>query len=374
MSVPKIIFFFPGFNSGGIERVTLNLADEFLRRGMDVTLLVLRAEGPLRSQVPDGARVVGLGGGNLYYRLPAVVKTLRRERPDAVLTSSTNINNLALLARRLSGVKTRIVISEHNHFQREEEQRSRRLSVRFRDQLRRRLYPWADGIAAVSAGVANSLRAAGIAAGRIQVIHNPIYNLALLEKAEELPGHAWFAGGAADEPVALAVGRLAAQKDYPTLLRAFAALLDERPARLVILGEGPDRGALEGLVDELGLESRVALLGYVPNPYAYMAHSKALVLSSTHEGFANVLVEAMACGTQVVSTDCPSGPAEILENGRYGRLAPVGDARGLAKAIGQALDAPISAEALRRRAADFSVEAAAQRYLALLLPEQGSPA
>jgi glycosyltransferase involved in cell wall biosynthesis len=166
-------------------------------------------------------------------------------------------------------------------------------------------------------------------------------------------------------PVILAVGRLTLQKDFPTLIRAFARLRARRSARLVILGEGELRDELEALVAELGLTADVALPGFVDNPFSWMRGSALFVLSSAWEGFGNVLVEAMACGTPVVSTDCPSGPAEILENGKWGRLAAVGDAEALARAIAEALDDPNPPD-VRARAAFFSVERSVDAYLAIL--------
>jgi glycosyltransferase involved in cell wall biosynthesis len=169
--------------------------------------------------------------------------------------------------------------------------------------------------------------------------------------------------------VILSVGRLSAEKDYPTLLRAFALLQNQVPARLILLGEGGQRAGLERLASELGIGATVSLPGFVRNPFAYMARARVFVLSSLFEGFGNVLVEALACGCQVVSTHCPGGPGEILDRGRYGRLVPVGDHAALARAILEAIAEPMDTEALRRRADDFSVERAARRHLDALFPE-----
>jgi glycosyltransferase involved in cell wall biosynthesis len=177
-------------------------------------------------------------------------------------------------------------------------------------------------------------------------------------------GHPWFAPG--EPPVILAAGRLTAQKDYPTLMRAFASLRKNRPAHLVILGEGEEHPRLQALAMELGIRADVDLPGFLDHPFPLMAHCQVLVLSSAWEGFGNVLVEALACGTQVVSTDCPSGPAEILEDGKYGRLVPVGDAVALAKAIEATLDRPYPVAMLRQRAQAFSSKDAVGQYLEAL--------
>jgi glycosyltransferase involved in cell wall biosynthesis len=240
--------------------------------------------------------------------------------------------------------------------------------------LIRWLYPKADAIVAVSRGVGDSLAVVtGIPRERIHVIHNPLVSAELTADAEHSPGHPWF-----DKPrlpVVLGVGRLVPQKDFDTLIRAFALVRQQARGRLLILGEGPERPRLMALISALGLESEVELLGFTGNPYAYMRRARLVVLSSTFEGFGNVLVEAMACGTPVVSTDCPSGPAEILEQGRYGPLVPVGDPVALAAAMVNVLHGPIDRRALLDRSQAFSIERIAGQYLDLVegLRQPGRP-
>jgi len=198
----------------------------------------------------------------------------------------------------------------------------------------------------------------------VQVIYNPVVTDQLLAKAAAPLDHPWFVPGS--PAVILSAGRLTAQKDYPTLLRAFARLTAGREARLIVLGEGEARGSLEALARDLGVADQIFFASFVENPFAYMARADLFVLSSAWEGHPNVIVEAMACGTPVVSTDCPSGPAEILDNGKYGRLVPVGDADDLSAAMAATLDAPPKAESLRARARMFHANAAAGAYLAAL--------
>jgi glycosyltransferase involved in cell wall biosynthesis len=201
-------------------------------------------------------------------------------------------------------------------------------------------YPWADDIIAVSKGVADDLaHAACLPRDRIQVIYNPIVTSDLYEKSREPFEHPWFNAG--EPPVVLAVGRLTAQKAFDILIRAFARIRARRPTRLLILGEGEDRLALQNLVNQLGLDQDVSLPGFVSNPYAYMAHAAVLTLSSRWEGLPTVLVEAMSLGIPVISTDCPSGPREILRDGQYGRLVPVGDSSALVEAMIAALDGQV---------------------------------
>jgi len=231
--------------------------------------------------------------------------------------------------------------------------------------LARLSYPYADGIVAISNGVADDLaESARIARERIDVIYNPAYSDDIDTLAEADCPHPWFES---DDPVLLGVGGLSDQKDFATLIRAFARVREDRPVRLIILGEGDNREQLESLVRRLDLEDQVDLPGFVDNPFAYMSRASLFVLSSAWEGFGNVIVEAMACGTPIVSTDCPSGPSEILEYGKYGVLVPVGDEETMANAIRNQLDATTDTESLRERAKDFTVETIANQYLDVLL-------
>jgi glycosyltransferase involved in cell wall biosynthesis len=234
--------------------------------------------------------------------------------------------------------------------------------------LVKRFYPWADVVAGNSQGVAEDLRrVTGLPRERVRILHNPVVTPELQEKARLPVNHPWF--GAGQPPVVLAVGRLTKQKDFPTLIRAFARVRQSRPARLIILGEGPDYAQLEALVCELGLKKDVALPGFVENPYAFMSRASLYVLSSRWEGLPTVLIEALYCGPPVVATDCPSGPKEILADGRHGALVPVGDVEALAEAIeaGLAGETPPPAQESWH---PYSVEAVVAQYVGLLLNGQ----
>ena len=214
-------------------------------------------------------------------------------------------------------------------------------------------------------------RFTGVSPEKVRTIYNPVVTEDLAVQAQAPLAHPWFDVDASERiPVVLAAGRLTGQKDYPTLLRAFKEVRNQRPARLMILGEGQQRSALEALVKDLGIQEDVSLPGFVDNPFAYMARADLFVLSSAWEGLPGVLIQAMACGCPVVSTDCPSGPREILEGGTYGPLVEVGDARGLAEAMLSTLESSVPPPQLKARASDFSVEAISDEYLAALLPER----
>jgi glycosyltransferase involved in cell wall biosynthesis len=360
----RLSLFVPSMRGGGAERVMLTLASEFARRGHGVDLVLASAEGPYLADVPETVRVVDLGSRRVVASLPALIRYLRRERPEAMLSAMGRVNVVALWARRLAGAKTRLVVSEHNTLSLAT-QGAASWRQRFMPWLEHLFYPWADGIVAVSSGVAEDLsQIARLPRGEIEVIYNPFPVDEIARKAEEPLEHPGFEPGG--PPVVLGVGRMMAQKDFPALLRAFARVRSVRPARLLILGEGEDRPRLEALARELGVAGDVLMPGFVENPYSYMRRSSVLVLSSAWEGLPSVLIEALACGCPVVSTDCPSGPREILADGRYGTLVPVGDDGAMAEGILSALDAPAEPGVLRARAAELCKDDVPDRYLKAL--------
>lgn len=331
MSHHRIALFLPSLRGGGAERVMVNLARGFARWGIQVDLVLARAEGPYLSHVPREVRLVDLHATRVLASLPGLVRYLRSECPKALLSALHHANVVALWARKLARVPTRVVVSVHSNPS-QATANSKNLRARLMPLWAWRYYSWAHAVVAVSRGVAEDLvRLTGLPRNKVRVIYNPVVTPELFEKAEESLSHPWFAAG--EPPVVLGVGRLTAAKDYPTLIRAFALIRKEVLARLMILGEGEERSKLEALVRDLNLEDDVALPGFVENPYKYMKRARVFVLSSAWEGFGNVLVEAMALGTPVVATDCASGPAEILEDGKWGRLVPVGDEKALAQAI-----------------------------------------
>jgi glycosyltransferase involved in cell wall biosynthesis len=332
---PRVAFFLGSFGGGGIERIMAHLAHNFVKLGINIDLILNRDDPTHLWRMPATTRVIDLKTPNLYSSIPGLVRYIQQERPDALLATDHYLNEVALLSKHLSGVPLRVIVAEHNQLSktaRNTTELKRRLAPLFA----RYLYPGADGIVAVSHGVAQDLSAtAGIPLHRIQTIYNPVIEPAMLASAQETPAHPWFTAGSI--PTILGVGKLEPQKDFPNLIRAFAKVRQHQEAKLVILGWGPDLPQLKALVQELGLDADVDFPGYVQNPYAYMSRTSVFVLSSAWEGLPTVLIEAMAFGTPVVSTDCESGPAEILADGKYGDLTPVGDSEALADAILQVL-------------------------------------
>lgn len=332
----RIAIFMPSLFGAGGQRSMLNLAHGIAECGYAVDLVLAQTEGPFLAEVRRPVRVVDLKASRVLTSLPALVRYLRREQPTAMLSVFGYVNIIALWAWRLAGVRTRLFVNEQNTVSVEAGNASR-WRDRLTPRLIKRFYPWANGIVVVSQGVGDDLaQLTNISREHITVIYNPsVVRAEVQEKAQDPVDHPWFKPD--QPPVLLAVGRLQPQKDYPTLIRAFAQVRQTRPARLLILGEGKERPMLEALIKELGLEQDVSLPGFAMNPYAYMARASLFVLSSRWEGLPTVLIEALCCGTPVVSTDCPSGPREILRDGQYGQLVPVGEAGTLARAIETAL-------------------------------------
>lgn len=359
----RIALFLPSQRlGGGAERVMLNLAQGLALRGAPVDIVHVNAAGPFFDQLSSDVRLISLNARHTRTSLPALLRYLRRVRPAVVVANLLSGSILGLMAKKALFGKIPVVVRYDHVF-------SMRYAAagckgRISMKLAGRLWRSADAVVAVSRGAAQDLErnVPGIA-HLLQAIANPAVWPDHLKQAGMPVEHPWF--GDRDVPVILSVGRLVPQKNHANLLRAFAELLKSRPARLVILGEGPLRRRLTDLARRLGVAQAVDFPGFQGNPFPFMAKASVFVLSSDHEALPLALIEALACGTPVVSTDCPHGPREILEGGKWGRLVPVRDERALAKAILDILDHPIAAEALKARANFYSVDACTDQYLNL---------
>jgi len=351
--------------NGGVERVMFNLIQGFLDRGIAVDLVLdFLIFSPYEKLLPVGARLVNLGVTGSTQRVTKLVGYLRKERPDAMLSATHFGNEVACVAVRLAGSGTRLILSEHTNLSsdiRDSSGRARRMLLPL---TTRWMYPMADAVVAVSDGVAEDMcRVSGLARKYVQTVYNPIDFKGLAAAAKEPLDEAWFAEG--EPPVILAIGRLEVQKNFPNLLRAFAEVRRSTPARLLILGEGSERERLTAMVAEMGLGEDVALPGFVANPAAYMARSAVFAMSSSWEGMPVALIEALTLGVPVVSTDCPSGPAEILDKGTYGELVPMDDSPALAGAILKVLGGEKKPSAMEWLA-QFDSDLITERYLELM--------
>ncbi len=365
----RIALYMPLLSCGGAERVFLLLGKGFAQRGFDVDLVLANAAGPYLNQVPSEVRMVNLRASRVLWSLLPLVRYLRAHRPAVLIAALEHANMIAILARRIARTPTRVIVTVHSTMS-VATRKSATTRARLIPFLARRLFPLADKVIAVSQGVADdALQLYRLRREQVQVIYNPVVTPELLDLANQPLDHPWFAEG--QPPVVLGVGRLTAEKDFPTLIHAFARVRQQRLARLLILGEGEERPALESLIRSMGLEQDAVLPGFVENPFAYMKRAAVFVLSSRWEGLPTVLIEAMACGTPVVSTDCPSGPREILEDGKWGKLVPVGDPDNLAEAILETLNNPPAYDP-SLRAVDFSLERAVEAYLNVLGLQHGS--
>lgn len=379
----RLAFFLPSLRGGGAERATLLIAKGLSERGYAVDLLVGKAIGPLLPRVPTGVRLISLDKKRVTHTLPKLLRYLREEKPAVIYSTIINANLVAIVATRLlrlltrGSSSTRVVVRESNAPSlKSQDGKANRLLY----SLVPRLYPLADAVIAVSEGVAAELRLLNpVLKKTTYVLPTPVVSEDLIKESFETPNHPWLretevefpeiraarSGLAEKIPVVLAVGRLHPQKDFPTLIKAFAKVRKDQLARLIILGEGSERASLVNLVKELHLSNDVSLPGYVDNPFCYMRKAAVFVLSSTYEGMPNVLIQAMACETPVVATDCKSGPREVLGNGNLGKLVPISAPDQLALAIKESLFARPNPEAASFASAKFGTQQAIEKYLSV---------
>lgn len=358
-----ITFLLPNLVGGGAERVSIDLADALAVLGHRVEFILMRAEGEYLAEAESRHSVVCLNVERAREIMRPLVDYIRDQRPTAIIASMWPLTFVAPIAIKLSRQRCPVLAVEHNALSRQYASWGyiHRIALRISLALGVRM---ANAYAGVSRGVADDVaRLAGYRHDKVLALHNPIRkrsdpNSTTLGQAEGL----WpYPRG----KKILTVGSLKHQKNHHMLLQAFK-LINDQTSCLMLLGQGKLEEELRQIAANLGISDRVIFAGFHADPTPFYQTADLFVLSSNYEGFGNVIVEALGCGLPVVSTDCPSGPAEILENGRYGLLTPVGDAEALARAMKEALATPANPEALKRRAADFSPERAAHAYLAAL--------
>jgi len=358
----RVVFYLPNLRTGGAEQVTVSIVNGLTARGYDVELLVSQREGKLQSRVSPGVSLETLSSievpmAGIAAHIPAMAQYLRREKPAAVFPQMTHGSVVCLAAARMVDTDTPVFPTKHCAYG---QARDGSLKSHVLGKLSRSLLPTADHVIGVSRGVADSMvESLDLSSADVSVLHNPVDTDEIRREGSEPVDHRWFD----DHPVVLSVGRLEPQKDHETWLRGFERVHETRPeTRGLIIGQGSEQKRLRALSAELGISDAVSFPGYVDNPYSFMRQADVFVLSSRYEGLPTVLIEAMACGCPVVSTDCPSGPDEVLEGGTYGPLVDVGDADGLAEATLSTLEHPPEPVILQERASDFDPEVVLDEY------------
>lgn len=359
----KTMFFAASLRGGGAERVTVHLLTYLDRNRFDPTLVLVQPEGEFLHSVPTDVEVISLNRPRVRYAVPDLIRLLRARKPDVLVSIMRHANATAVVAKLLARSPARIVLTEHSFL-------SRSVSAESKSVLRmlisRLLYPSSDRVVTVSHGVAADLVSTlSLSPGKTVTIYNPVVGDSLQALMREEVSHPWFSSDRA-APVILGCGRLTTEKGFRYLVEALSLIRGDTDARLAIIGKGPQRSALKALVDDLELSNRVELLGFQPNPYKFMARADLFVLSSLWEGLGLVLIESMACGTPVISTDCPSGPGEVITDGVDGLLVPPRDPEALSDAIVRVLEDRHLADQLRRngqrRAQDFTVDRSVRQY------------
>jgi glycosyltransferase involved in cell wall biosynthesis len=352
------------FEGGGAQRDMILLCNALAAKGVGVTILALRDQGPLRPLLDAGVRVVPVPGRKLRYAVPGLRRALRVLAPDFVVSSEAGLNLCALAAVRtlarsnrpkllLREVGSPSIALRHDPYA------QNRVAYR----VLRYFYRYADRVLTRTDGARRDLAQNFFVPERTIAVMRT--NAVIPPPMAERLAH-WDGESGREDGLVVCIGRLSPEKDHRTLLRAVALLPSDRNWRLAIVGAGVQRPTLETYARDLGLGGRATFVGEVDDPFAWMMRAQVAVCASIYEGLGNAVIEALACGTPVVSTDCPYGPREILEGGRYGALTPVGDAAAMAAAIGAALDGAVDRRALTARGLQYTAALAAERFIEIM--------
>jgi glycosyltransferase involved in cell wall biosynthesis len=355
-----IAIFLATSGHSGVDRIAKNLIPSLLNRGYRVDLLKVRNHGPEVADESSNFRVIDLKSSHVYSSISAVVSYLNSENPAVLFADKDRVNRTALLARFLSKRKPSLILSSGTTIS---------IDLANRGFMERNLqrfsmghfYQYADNVIVTSQGVATDMsNYTGLDLKHINVVPCPVIHSSLLSQGQQVPDHPWFSE---DIPIILGAGELASRKDFDTLIKAFSIIRKKRQLRLVILGKGKQLENLKQLTIQLNISDDVYFAGFQDNPYQYMAHASVFAFSSRWEGLGFVIIEALAVGTQVVATRCPSGPEEILEHGKYGQLVDVGDFEAMADSILHALENPLPKYVLHEAVKKYEIEASTSAYL-----------
>lgn len=360
----RLAVIIPSLAGGGMERMRIHLIKEWIRQGINIDLVVARRKGPLCDLIPEEVQIFETAGNNSLLFPFGLVHYLKKRKPTHILSAANDINAITLLAVKLMGLKSPTVISVHNHLSSElrMEKGIKKVKLQIAVWMLRRLIHSSQGVISISKGVEEDLKLQlNLKSSRSHVVYNPVItsetrNL-LKEPLNNSPvpeGVKWI----------LFAGRFVHAKGLDILISAFAQMINDTNAHLVLMGEGPLKPDISERIRKMSLSQRVHLVGYQSNPLPWMREADVFVLPSRHEGLSNVIIEAMASGTQIVATDCPSGPAEILEDGKYGQLVPVENIEALSRALLKSLNSEfrVPTQKLENRSILFTSSRAAELY------------
>lgn len=360
--IVHIAFLIPDLRGGGAQKMLINLANWFATKGIRTDLIIINSAGNYAGLISPQVTVKSFGKSRSFYAIFSLIRYMRRDRPDVMFSALFYINIILLFAQRLAGVDIKTVISERNHMTRSFASYTSILK-HFWLKIIRFIYPKASHIIGISDGVCDDLKTLlpPKTHHKIETIYNPVVTSSFDDSSSKVIS--LFPEWASVKIIAS--GRLVPQKDYPTMLNAFARYLKGNPnAYLVILGTGILENQIHDLSEQLGLNDNIQFAGFIDNPLAAMQEADVFLMTSQWEGFGNVIVEALHCGLKIVVTDCPSGPAEILANGKHGILCPVGDADEVANALAKVERIQSNPEQQKKRAGDFHVDMIGNQFLA----------
>ncbi len=362
----RIACFFATSGHSGVDRLAQNLLPALVEAGFEVDLLKVRRHGPvLKGDKPNGLNIVDMGTRHVYSSIIPLIRYLKTRRPDVLLADKDRVNRVTILAKMISMAKTTLILSSGTTISVDLAHRGPFERFLQRSSMGR-LYRFADRVIVTCSGVKEDMvNYTGISPSLVEVVPPPVVPTRFFDVVQPVPDHPWYQEP--DKKIILGAGELCYRKDFSTLLRAFSLLASKDASlRLVIIGRGKEEKNLKRLARGLQIEDKTAFMGFVQNPYTYMAHSSLFAFTSLWEGLGFVLIEALSQGTPCVSTDCPSGPSEILQHGRYGRLVPVKDPKALSDAMDQTLKAPLDPETLKEAAMPYEVRRATREYLKVM--------
>lgn len=360
----KVCFYIADLSGGGAEKVFLNLINYVAKQGHSIDLLLHQKKGPNLSSLDSSVTVKDLGVERAREAVFELARYLKKQDPDIAISTLSQCNFALILARLLSRIQTKLIVREANSFRAQRDHLSP-IRMMFERLTAGILYRFANRILVNSKGSREELsEATWIDKNRIDILPNPLDLMTIRRQArKEVPDR--IQQFVNSSPFVVAAGRLEKAKGFDLLIKSFAAMGNKK-ARLVIMGEGNCRTELDKLIHRLQMQKRILLAGFVNNPYPVMEKADLFVLSSRYEGMPNVLLEAMALGKPIVATDCPSGPAELLQDGRYGRLVPVGQVNDFAQAMNDKIGKNCKKEDREHYINQFDITKVGKKFMGML--------